>query len=171
MGIPGLKTGTAASTEAAYGLTNSMIRDNGPCFLVVPVKLMKEIKGTIDVGECLLLKSSNIHKASNRSVKEGKAVTVLTYLHGVKEALNSIKTIKEEGCDIDLVEIRSLKPLDMNTIRESLAHTNNLVILDESTKSGGVGATVSAAVSEELFDLLDAPILRLSMEDVPVPYA
>ena len=83
----------------------------------------------------------------------------------------SIEAIQEEGFDIDLIELRSLKPLDMETIGKSLARTNKLCILDESTKSGGVGATISAQVSEELFDLLDAPVKRLCMDDAPVPYA
>jgi len=172
MGIPGLKIGTAASPEAAYGITKSMIRDNGPCFLFSPVKMMKEAKGTVDLGKCLPLnKAAVLHKASDQSVAAGKAVTVLTYLHGVKEAQASIEAIQEEGFDIELIELRSLKPLDMVTIAESLKRTNKLAILDESTKSGGVGATISALVSEELFDLLDAPVKRLCMDDAPVPYA
>ncbi|MGK3753021.1 MAG: pyruvate/2-oxoglutarate/acetoin dehydrogenase E1 component, partial [Bacillariaceae sp.] len=172
MGIPGLKIATAASPAAAYGITKSMIRDNGPCFLFAPVKQMKESKGPIDLGKCMPLnKAAVLQKASEETVKSGNAVTVLTYLHGVKESYNSIEAIQEEGFDIDLIELRSLKPLDMDTIRESLERTNKLVILDESTKSGGVGATISALVSEELFDLLDAPVKRLCMDDAPVPYA
>jgi 2-oxoisovalerate dehydrogenase E1 component len=172
MGIPGLKIGTAASPAAAYGLTKSMIRDNGPCFLFAPVKMMKESKGPIELGKCLPLnKAALLHEASAESIASGKAVTVLTYLHGVKESMNAIKAIQEEGFDIDLIELRSLKPLDMETIASSLAKTHRLAILDESTKSGGVGATISARVSEELFDLLDAPIKRLCMDDAPVPYA
>ena len=172
MGIPGLKIATAASPAAAYGITKSMIRDNGPCFLFAPVKQMKESKGPIDLGKCMPLnKAAVLQKASEETVKAGNAVTVLTYLHGVKESTNSIEAIQEEGFDIDLIELRSLKPLDMDTIRESLERTNKLVILDESTKSGGVGATISALVSEELFDLLDAPVKRLCMDDAPVPYA
>lgn len=172
MGIPGLKIGTAASPEAAYGLTKSMIRDNGPCFLFAPVKMMKESKGKVDLGKCMPLnKAALLHEASKSAVDSGKAVTVLTYLHGVKESLAAIESIQEEGFDIDLIELRCLKPLDMETIATSLARTNKLAILDESTKSGGVGATISAQVSEELFDLLDAPIKRLCMDDAPVPYA
>jgi 2-oxoisovalerate dehydrogenase E1 component len=172
MGIPGLKIGTAASPAAAYGLTKSMIRDNGPCFLFAPVKMMKEAKGPIELGQCMPLnKSAVLHKASDEVCAAGNAVTVLTYLHGVKESMASIEAIQEEGFDIDLIELRSLKPLDMDTIRESLERTNKMCILDESTKSGGVGATISALVSEELFDLLDAPVRRLCMDDAPVPYA
>jgi len=172
MGIPGLKICTAASPEAAYGITKSMIRDNGPCFLFAPVKMMKEAKGPINLGQCAPLnKAAVLHEASAEAVAAGKAATVLTYLHGVKESQTSIEAIQEEGFDIDLIELRSLKPLDMDTIRASLEKTNKLVILDESTKSGGVGATISAQVSEELFDLLDAPVKRLCMDDAPVPYA
>merc|ERR1711939_1193109 len=98
-------------------------------------------------------------KASEESVKAGKAVTVLTYLHGVKEANDVLAEIQAEGMDIDLLEMRSLKPLDIETI------------LDESTNSGGVGATISASISEKCFDLLDAPVKRLCMDDAPVPYA
>merc|ERR1712038_43649 len=115
---------------------------------------MKESKGKVDLDKCMPLnKAALLHEASQSSVDAGNAVTVLTYLHGVKEAQLSIDEIKEEGFDIDLIELRTLKPLDMETISKSLARTNKLCILDESTKSGGVGATISAAVSEELFDL------------------
>jgi 2-oxoisovalerate dehydrogenase E1 component len=172
MGIPGLKIGTAASPDAAYGLSKSMIRDNGPCFLFAPVKMMKEAKGPVDLGKCMPLnKAALLSKATDAAVNSGKAVTVLTYLHGVKEAQLAIDAIQEEGFDIDLIELRSLKPLDMETIKESLQRTHKLCILDESTKSGGVGATISAIVSEDLFDLLDAPVKRLCMDDAPVPYA
>lgn len=172
MGIPGLKICTAASPDAAYGITKSMIRDNGPCFLFAPVKMMKESKGKVNLGQCMPLnKAALLHEASAESVKAGKAVTVLTYLHGVKEAQASIAAIKEEGFDVDLIELRTLKPLDMDTIAKSLGRTHKLTILDESTKTGGVGASISARVAEELFDLLDSPVKRLCMDDAPVPYA
>lgn len=70
--------------------------------------------------------------------------------------------------DIDLIELRSLKPLDMATIRASVEKTHKVVILDESTMSGGVGATISAMISEKCFDLLDAPVSRQCMDDAPV---
>jgi pyruvate/2-oxoglutarate/acetoin dehydrogenase E1 component/TPP-dependent pyruvate/acetoin dehydrogenase alpha subunit len=171
MGVPGLKIATASSPEAAYGITKSVIRDDGPCFLLFPVKLMKEIKGSVNLGQCMPLKAALLHTASDESVKSGNAVTVLSYLHGVKESMDSIEQLKEEGMDIDLIELRTLKPLDMDTIRDSLQRTNKLCILDESTRSGGVGATISSRVCEEMFDLLDAPVVRLAMEDTPVPYA
>jgi len=149
-----------------------MIRDNGPCILFTPVKTMKEAKGFVPVGECLPLnKCKVLHAASEESIKAGKAVTVLTYLHGVKEANMVLAEIQAEGMDIDLIEMRSLKPLDMETIRASVAKTHKVAILDESTFSGGVGATISASISEKCFDLLDAPVNRLCMDDAPVPYA
>jgi len=140
--------------------------------LFTPVKQMKETKGSVALDQCLPLnKCAVLHKASDEAVKAGKAVTVLTYLHGVKEANSVLADIQAEGIDIDLIELRSLKPLDIDTIRESLARTHKVAILDESTNSGGVGATISAAISEKCFDLLDAPVNRLCMDDAPVPYA
>lgn len=172
MGIPGLKICTASSPDTAYGLTKSMIRDNGPGMLFLPVKMMKSVKGTIAPGKCMPLNKARVHsQASAESVSAGKAVTVLTYLHGVAECEKAKVYIQEKGMDIDLIELLSLKPLDMNTIEQSLARTHKLLILDESTLSGGVGATVSALVSERLFNLLDAPVRRMCMDDAPVPYA
>jgi TPP-dependent pyruvate/acetoin dehydrogenase alpha subunit/pyruvate/2-oxoglutarate/acetoin dehydrogenase E1 component len=174
MGIPGLKICTAASPGAAYGLAKSMIRDNGPGILFLPVKMMKEVKGSIDHGHCLPLnKAVLLHTASEEAVRKGKAVTVLTYLHGVKESQIAIESLKQQDpeIDIDLIELRSLKPLDMETIRNSLKRTHKAAILDESTLSGGVGATISALIHENCYYELDAPIRRLCMDDAPVPYA
>ena len=172
MGIPGLKICTAATPEGAYGLCKAMIRDDGPGMLFTPVKLMKDEKVPVDVGTCLPLNKAHLmSKASDASVSSSKAVTVLTYLHGVREAVNAIPEIQAAGHDVDLIELRSLKPLDLDTIRESLSRTHKLCILDESTQSGGVGASISALVGEELFDELDAPVKRLCMDDAPVPYA
>ena len=172
MGIPGLKICTASSPDAAYGLTKSMIRDNGPGMLFLPVKMMKESKGPVDLDQCMPLnKAVLLHKASDEAVKNGKAITVLTYLHGVKEAQIALSTVLQEGGDFDLIELRSLKPLDLETIKTSLQRTHKMAILDESTLSGGVGATISARVSETLYYDLDAPIKRLCMDDAPVPYA
>ena len=172
MGIPGLKICTAAGPAAAYSLAKSMIRDDGPGILFLPVKMMKEIKGSVNIGECMPLnKAALLHKASDTAIKARKVVTVVTYLHGVKEAQTSVNDLLSLGYDVDLIELRSLKPLDIDSIRTSLKKTHKLVILDESTFSGGVGATISAAVSEKCYYELDAPIQRLCMDDAPVPYA
>lgn len=142
MAIPGLKICTAASPEAAYGLAKSMIRDNGPGILFTPVKQMKGSMpiegGSVPLDHCLPLnKAKLLHRASEASVQAGKAVTVLTYLHGVKEANLALEEILAEGMDVDLIEMRCLKPLDVETIRESLRRTHKLAMLDESTYSGG----------------------------------
>merc|ERR1719502_727669 len=150
MAIPGFKICTAASPEAAYGLAKSMIRDDGPGILFTPVKTMKEAKGFVPLDHCLPLnKAKLLHTASDAAVAAGKAVTVLTSLHGVKEANMVVEEIQAEGMDVDVLEMRSLKPLDIASIRESLSRTHKLTILDESTASGGVGATISAAISEQ----------------------
>merc|ERR1719482_956260 len=159
MGIPGLKICTASSPDAAYGLTKAMIRDNGPGMLFLPVKQMKSVKSTIQQGKCdQLNKCKLLHEASAEAVANKKAVTVLTYLHGVKEAQSAIVDIQAEGYDLDL-------------IRTSLERTHKCAILDESTNSGGVGATISSTVHEKCFTLLDAPVNRICMDDAPVPYS
>ena len=171
MGIPGLKICSASKPQEAYGLAKSMIRDNGPGVLLLPVKLMKT-RGPLEVDTFLPLHKATLqHRASDDAVARGKAVTVLTYLHGTKESEDAIETLKAEGYDVDLVELTCLKPFDKETVETSLKRTHKLAILDESTRSGGVGATMSALVAETLFDELDAPVLRLCMEDAPVPYA
>ncbi len=172
MGIPGLKIATAASPDAAYGLAKSMIRDDGPGILFLPVKMMKEVKGSVAKDQCMPLnKAAVLHHASDAAVSGKKAVTVLTYLHGVKESQLAIQELTANGYDVDLIELRSLKPLDVDTIRASLKRTHKLAILDESTKSGGVGASISANINENCYYELDAPVLRLCMDDAPVPYA
>ncbi len=172
MGIPGLKICTAASPSIAYGLTKSMIRDNGPGMIFLPVKMMKGVKTPVAKGECLPLNKANVlHAASDGAVAEGRAVTVLTYLHGVREAEVALEELKGQNIELDLIELTSLKPLDLETIRTSLQRTHKIALLDESTTSGGVGATVSALIGEHCFDELDAPVKRLSMDDAPVPYA
>ncbi|KAH8070736.1 pyruvate dehydrogenase [Aureococcus anophagefferens] len=168
MGIPGLKICTAASPDAAYGLCKAMIRDDGPGILFTPVKLMKDAKVPCDVGTCMPLNKAARSSRGPGAVANGDAVTVLTHLHGVREAVNAIPDINANGNDIDLIELRSLKPIDMDTIAASLSKTHKLCILDESTLSGGVGASISARVSEELYDELDAPVKRLCMDDAPV---
>ena len=171
MGIPGLKICTASKPQEAYGLAKSMIRDNGPGVLLLPVKLMKT-RGPCVVDNFLPLHKATVHRtASQASIDAGKAVTVLTYLHGTKEAEDAIDQLNAEGYDCDLVELTCLKPFDAETVRTSLARTHKVCILDESTRSGGVGATMSALVAETMFDELDAPVSRLCMEDAPVPYA
>lgn len=107
MGIPGLKICTAASPEAAYGITKSMIRDNGPGILFCPVKMMKGVKGELELGRCLPLnKAAVLHAASEESVAKRTAVTVLTYLHGVKEAQVTWRRVC--SCTALLVRFRSV---------------------------------------------------------------
>jgi pyruvate/2-oxoglutarate/acetoin dehydrogenase E1 component len=120
-----------------------------------------------------LNKAAILHPASESAIQRNKAVTVLTYLHGVKECQIAREQIvaQDPEADIELIELRSLKPLDMETIRASLQRTHKAIILDESTMTGGVGASISAAVHEQCYAALDAPVARLSMDDAPVPYA
>ena len=148
MGIPGLKICTAASPSIGVRHdAKSMIRDNGPGMIFLPVKMMKGVKTPVAKAECLPLNKANVlHAASDGAVAEGRAVTVLTYLHGVREAEVALEELKGQNIELDLIELTSLKPLDLETIRTSLQRTHKIALLDESTTSGGVGATVSALI-------------------------
>ena len=151
-----------------------MIRDNGPGVLLLPVKMMKT-RGPLAVDVFAPLHKArdpaSVGRTSAESVAAGKAVTVLTYLHGTKESEDAIEVLEAEGYGVDLIELTCLKPFDKETVEASLKRTHKLAMLDESTRSGGVGATMSALINETLFDELDAPVKRLCMEDAPVPYA
>ena len=166
MGIPGLKICTAASPEAAYGLAKSMIRDDGPGILFTPVKQMKDVKSFVPVDVCQPLnKAKVLHSASEASVKARKAVTVLTYLHGVKEANLALEEIQAEGLDIDLLEMRS--PL-LDVARSAAPRAQQARHPRRVNPLGCVGATISAMVSEQLTSstrrssacMDDAPVLR-----------
>merc|ERR1719164_37860 len=133
---------------------------------------MKDVKTSVDLGKTLPLdKSTVLHKASESSIEQNRAVTVLSYLHGVKESKMVLEQLQAENMDVDLIELTCLKPFDMETVKASLSRTHKVVILDESTMTGGVGASISAFISEQLYDELDAPVKRLCMDDAPVPYA
>ena len=99
----------------------------------------------------------------------GNAVTVLIYLHGVKEFV--VDELNKMDLDINLIDLSALNPLDMGPFKDSLECTSKFCIFDESTRSGGIGATICSRVYEEEFDLLDVPVVLLSMDDACIPYA
>eukprot|EP00854_Cymbomonas_tetramitiformis_P009243 gene9243-10950_t len=172
MAIPGLKILTASLPDTAYSLTKSMLRDDGPCILFVPEEQMKHTSRAVKVGKCLPLNKCRVlHTASPESVAAGRAVTVITYLHGVRTVMSVISEIQKTlNSDVDLLEMLCLKPVDIAAIRTSIQRTHKVVILDESHYSGGVGTFLSAIIAEEFLSDLDAPVKRLCMPDIPVLY-
>ena len=103
-------------------------------------------------------------------VRTGKDVTILTYSRMRHHCTQAAKTLQGKGYDPEIIDLISLKPFDMETIRESVKKTHRVIIVEECMKTGGIGAELVALVNEQLFDELDAPIVRLSSQDIPTPY-
>ena len=106
-----------------------------------------------------------------RIVREGKDATIVTYSIGVGFALEAAETLAAEGIDAEVIDLRTLRPLDKQTVLQSLAKTNRLVIVEEGWPTCSIASEIIAICMEEGFDDLDAPVLRVCNEDVPLPYA
>jgi pyruvate dehydrogenase E1 component beta subunit len=102
--------------------------------------------------------------------REGRDVTIVTYAKGLELSLKAADELATEGVDVEIVDLRTLRPLDMEPVLESFTKTNRAVVVEEGWKSFGVGAEVSARIYEEAFDYADAPILRVAQKEVPLPY-
>nr|YP_009392494.1 pyruvate dehydrogenase E1 component beta subunit [Caloglossa monosticha]ARW61056.1 pyruvate dehydrogenase E1 component beta subunit [Caloglossa monosticha] len=161
--IPGLKMVACSTPYNAKGLLKSAIRDDNPVILFEHV-LLYNLKDDIPDKEYLL----PLNKAE--LVKEGKDLTIITYSrmrHHVMEAVNKLVNL---GFNPEVLDLISLKPIDIDSIVLSLKKTNKLLIVEECMKTGGIGAEIIAQVNDRYFDLLDAPIIRLSSQDIPTPY-
>lgn len=104
-------------------------------------------------------------------VEEGNDISVITYGAMVHTALDASRQLEESGISLEIVDLRTLMPMDKETVFNSVKKTNRVIVLYEATRSGGVGSDVSAIIAEEVFDYLDSPILRVSALDTPVPYS
>ncbi len=106
-----------------------------------------------------------------RIVREGKDVTIVSYSIGVGVSLEAADQLAKEGIEAEVVDLRTLRPLDKQTVLKSLAKTNRLVVVEEGWPTCSIASEITAIVMEEAFDDLDAPVLRVTNEDVPLPYA
>jgi pyruvate dehydrogenase E1 component beta subunit len=102
--------------------------------------------------------------------REGKDVTVVTYSKGLELSLKAAEELAKEGIEIEVVDLRCLRPLDMGPVLESFKKTNRAVVVEEGWKSYGVGSEILARIYEEAFDYVDAPIRRVAQKEVPLPY-
>ena len=104
-------------------------------------------------------------------MKEGADVTLVSHSHGITYCLEAMAQLEEEGLDVELIDLRTLRPLDMDTVIASVKKTNRLVTVEETWPVCGIGAEIAAEVQAQAFDYLDAPILRVAQKNVPMPYA
>ena len=162
--VPGLKIVAPATPYDAKGLLIASIRDNNPV-IFMEHKLLYRTKGeapeeayTVPLGQAEVK-------------RQGKDLTIIAYSIMVPRALEAAGTLAEEGIEVEVLDLRTLKPLDKGAIIGSVAKTGRALIVHEAPLTGGFGAEVAAVIGEsEAFDFLDAPIRRLAGQDVPIPY-
>jgi pyruvate dehydrogenase E1 component beta subunit len=166
--VPGLKVVAPYSAEDAKGLLKAAIRDDNPV-VVLENELSYNYKFPLSVEAQSPDFVIPIGKAKIERV--GKHVTIITFSRLVGQALLAADQLAKEGIDAEVINLRSIRPLDMDTIITSLKKTNRIVTAEEGWAQSGVGAEICARVMEEAFDYLDAPIERIAGADVPMPYA
>lgn len=163
--VPGLKVVMPATPYDAKGLLKAAIRDNNPVIYFEHKYLYRRLKEPIPTEDYTV----PIGKADVQ--REGNDVTIVTYAAMVQTALAAAEKAQEKGISVEVVDLRTIYPLDKETILNSVAKTNKAIMLYEDTRTLGIGAEVSAIIAEEAFESLDGPILRVSSPDAPVPYS
>lgn len=161
--FPGLKVVSPGTPEDAKGLLKTAIRSDDPV-LFLEHATMYQVRGEVPEGEYL------IPIGQSRVQRPGRDVTVVTYAKGLELSLKAADELAKEGIQAEIVDLRTLRPLDMGPVLESFKKTNRAVIVEEGWRSYGVGAEVAARIYEEAFDYADAPILRVAQKEVPLPY-
>jgi pyruvate dehydrogenase E1 component beta subunit len=163
--VPGLKVCTPATPRDAKGLLKTAVRDNNPV-LVLESELLYSSKGLIEPAETELL----IPLGQAEVKREGADVTIVCYAQTVPLALAAAEQLEDEDISAEVLDLRSIKPLDERAIYDSAAKTHRVVIVEQDRPFCGVGAEVCYRIQKNIFDELDAPIARVAQEDVPMPY-
>ncbi len=161
--IPGLIVVMPSTPYDAKGLLKSAIRNNNPV-VVIENKLLYGESGEVPEDEYLI----PIGKAAVR--REGKDVTVIATSRMCKFAESAAVKLADEGIDVELIDLRTLKPLDIDTISASVAKTHRVVVVNEGHQTGGFSNEISSKIMDHCFYDLDAPVIRVAAEDVPIPY-
>ncbi|NJL98535.1 MAG: alpha-ketoacid dehydrogenase subunit beta [Synechococcaceae cyanobacterium SM2_3_2] len=161
--VPGLKIVACSTPKNAKGLLKAAIRDDNPVLFFEHV-LLYNLKQELPTGDYV----QALDKAE--MVREGQDVTILTYSRMRYHVMQAVETLVKSEVDPEVIDLISLKPLDMEAIAASIHKTHRVIIVEEGMKTGGIGAELTARINDELFDELDAPVLRLASQDIPTPY-
>ena len=162
---PGLKVVAPATAWDAKGLLKAAIRDDNPVIYLEHKYLYRREKGPVPEGDEI----TPIGVAAVR--REGSDVTVVTYGAMVMPALEAADRIAKEGIEVEVIDLRSLMPWDKPAVFASLEKTNRLIVVHEDVKTLGLGAEISATITEERFDALDAPVIRVTYPDTHCPFS
>ena len=149
--------------EDAKGLLKSAIRSNNPV-LFIEHATMYQVRGDVQDGDF------TIPIGKSKVQREGKDVTIVTYSKGLEISMKAADELAKEGVEAEVVDLRTLRPLDMEPVLESFKKTNRAVVVEEGWKSYGVGSEIASRIYEEAFDYVDAPIKRVAQDEVPLPY-
>ncbi len=161
--VPGIKIVACSTPYNAKGLLKSAIRNDNPVLFFEHV-LLYNLKENLPDEEYLL----PLDKAE--MVRPGKDVTILTYSRMRYHVLKAVEVLEKKGFDPEVIDLISLKPLDLDAIATSLRKTHRIIIVEEDMRCGGIGAEIVASINDNFFDELDAPVKRLASLDVPTPY-
>src|SRR5574339_378758 len=161
--FPGLKVVAPGTPADAKGLLKSAIRSNDP-ILFIEHATMYQVRGDVPDGEF------TIPIGKSKVQREGKDLTIVTYCKGLELSMKAAEELSKEGIEAEIVDLRTLRPLDMEPVIESFKKTNRAIIVEEGWKSYGVGSEVMSRIYEEAFDYVDAPITRVAQKEVPLPY-
>ena len=162
---PGLKVIAPATARDAKGLIKAAVRDNNPVIFFEHKYLYRRVKEELPEGDFV----EEIGKA--RVHREGRDVSVITYGAMLYVAQEAADILAREGIELEIIDLRTLLPLDNAAIKATVEKTNRVIILHEDTKTGGIGGEIAAIVNEEAFDALDAPITRIASLDTAVPFS
>lgn len=161
--FPGLKVVAPGTPADAKGLLKESIRSNDPILFIEEATLY-QVRGEVPEGDY----TTPIGKSS--IARLGKDVTIVTYSKELDNSMKAAEKLITEGIDVEIIDLRSLRPLDMDPVIESFKKTNRAVIVEEGWLSYGVGAEVATRIYEAAFDYVDAPIKRVAQKEVPLPY-
>ncbi len=162
---PGLKVVAPATAYDAKGLIKSAIRDNDPVVFFEHKGLYRRIKEELPAGDYTV----PIGKA--RVAREGRDLSIVTYGAMVWTALEAAGELAREGASVEVVDLRTLLPLDRDAVCESVKKTSKALLLHEDTQTGGMAGELAATINERVFEYLDAPVVRVTAPDTPVPYS
>jgi 2-oxoisovalerate dehydrogenase E1 component beta subunit len=162
---PGLKVICPATPYDAKGLIKAAIRDNNPCIFFEHKYLYRRIKEEVPAEDYVV----PIGKA--RIAREGRDLSVITYAAMVHTAVEAAEILKNEGIDLEILDLRTVSPLDREAIAQTVKKTNKVILLHEHSRTGGLAGEISAIINEEAFDDLDGPIVRIAGLDSAIPFS
>lgn len=161
--FPGLKVVAPGTPADAKGLLKSAIRSDDPILFIEHATLY-QMRGEVPEGEHLVEIGKSIVQ------RPGRDVTIVTYSKSLETSMKAADQLAGEGIEAEIVDLRTLRPLDMEPVIESFKKTNRAVVVEEGWKSYGVGSEVASRIYEQAFDYVDAPIQRVAQDEVPLPY-